>query len=187
MLIRSEFRPAWLSTHRVPLSALDDYLRIYYPPIAPDASPEAKRRLETQYCPKGTLRIWIRTSELRDTNILRLLKHAARFPEFRFSVNGGLDVSAEILESIHALLSVKTPRWIQGVRNNKIGAVRLKYIKGDVDFGPTIGVVVKERYSLPWMRPVYGYQGALIGGYAELLGLGEVAKAWTIGFAVDYS
>jgi hypothetical protein len=128
------------------------------------------------------MRIWIRTSELRDIDILRVLKHAARFPEFTFSVSGGPDVSAEALESIHALLSIKTPRWIQGVRSNKISAVRV-HIKGLYIAGPTINVVVKERYALAWMKRA----GPTMKGYAELLGLEKVAKTWTLRFAVDYS
>jgi hypothetical protein len=183
--LRSEFRPTWLSTHKIPLSALDTYLRTFYPHADPSASPEAQRRLDTQYSPSGSLRIWIRTSELADMNIIKLLKHGTRFPDFTFSVHALPDVSAKMLASIQALVVNKTARWVSGLHNNKISQVRLNP-KGNLN-APAIRVVVRERYAVPWMKRLLANHRIVASGYTESLGLGEVEKVWDFEFGVDYS
>jgi hypothetical protein len=120
--------------------------------------------------------------------VLKLLKHAARFPDFTFSVAGGLDVAPNMLSTIHELLANKTPRWIEGVRYNKISAVRL-HARGDFNGNPTCRVVVKERYTAPWMKPAIWHPNwrRLCEEYEAGLGLAGVGVVWGISFGVDYS
>jgi hypothetical protein len=127
----------------------------------------------------------IRTSELANMDVIKLLKHGARFPDTTLIVHSLPDVSAGMRASLQALISNKTERWVQALRHNKISQVRLQ-LNGNHN-GPAIRVVVKECYALPWMKSSLTHRLAVADSYAKGLGLGDVEKVWDFIFAVDYS
>ncbi|KAH7063978.1 hypothetical protein BKA63DRAFT_428200, partial [Paraphoma chrysanthemicola] len=184
--LRSEFRPVWLATHKIPLCALDGYLKTFYPAVDPRISPEAQRRLETQFSPNASLRLWIRRGELGDVDIIRLLKHMTRFPNFKVTCQAFPDVDTVTLGSIQALIDNKNSSWISWIKNTTISQVRL-LMRGFSDAGRPVRVVIKERYAPQWMKPTLNADTHVPPGYVDNLGLGEVAKQWRIAFGVDYS
>ncbi|KAF1913200.1 hypothetical protein BDU57DRAFT_581743 [Ampelomyces quisqualis] len=194
--MRSEFRPMWLSTHKIPLAAMESYLKAFFPPAKSKASPEARERLNGQFSTSNALRVWIRKSEINDVDITKLIRHALRFPDASITFHALSDGEPEILASLQDLLSNKTDRWINGLRGKKIKQVRLHFIPGR---SPCLEVQVNDRFATKWMREDWMNKWMAPGtttsqwdrqkpeGYDESLGLGEVAKVWRITFVVAYS
>ncbi|KAH7382579.1 hypothetical protein DE146DRAFT_232264 [Phaeosphaeria sp. MPI-PUGE-AT-0046c] len=182
--IRSEFRPAWLSTHNIPLFALPKYLKAFFPIIKSRTSPQVRKRLESQFSPSGSLRLWLRKSELVDVDIISILRHAARFPETTLIVAGSLfSIPPDKVASIQALVSNKTDEWINSVGKNKITQVRV-IAKDRQD--QWLHIVVKERFALEWMKPAL-MKEVDSPEYLESLGLRDMAETWRITFGVEYS
>jgi hypothetical protein len=184
-LIRSEFRPIWLSTNQIPLFAIPTYLKTFYPHPNPKASIEAHRRLATQFCPSGSLRVWIRFNELENMNMLALIKHCIRFPEFKITLHALHTINPASLASLLSLINNKNERWVQGIRTNKISQVR-SFVNRTTSIRPEIRVVAKERFAPKWMKAI-GVQQRPPWRFEESLGLGELAKEWKIDYGVDYS
>lgn len=188
-LLRSEFRPAWLSTNKIPFCALDSYLKAFLPRRNPRASPEAKKRFESQFDPSGSLRIWVRKDEIRDVAVTRLVKHAKRYPNYTITFQAMPDIAATLLTAMEALVSNKNALWVKYVKNNTISQVRFKYRGVGSGLQP-IRVVVKEDYAPPWMKVALDINSRVEAERAEYvgqLGLSEVNKAAAISFGVDYS
>lgn len=168
------------------LGALDTYLKAYYPRInRPNTSLSTSNYLNSQFSASGSLRIWIRTSELENVDIIKLLKHAVRFPKFTISVHSLHDGDAEMVSSLQNLVSNKTNRWVRGIQGNKISRVLLYYTR--FSNRPLCWIVVKEKFALAWMKPYLGGPDPVPEGYLESLGLEGVAKVWYVSFGVDYS
>jgi hypothetical protein len=177
-VLRSEFRPAWLSTHKIPLRVLTAYLKAFFPCPDPRASLEAQKRLASQTSTAGSLRVWIRKSELANVDITRLIRHAVRLPGCRITMHALPDVPTLVLDCLQVLVTNKTNRWISGIRNYKITQVRLVNL--------VVRIVVAERCAPRWMRPLLPTISAP-DGYTQGLGLVELEKGWTIHYGVDYS
>jgi hypothetical protein len=180
---RSEFRPIWLSTHNIPLSALDTYFKAFYPRIDRTNAPSTKQLLKSQTSASGSLRVWIRSSELDDIDIIKLLKHAIRFRKSTISIHSLPNVDAAMLSSIEVLVSNKTDRWVSGIQDHKISRVLL-YARFNIRI---CKIAVKEKFALPWMKPYLGGCNPVTKEYLESLGLDAVAKVWQVRFGVDYS
>lgn len=181
--IRSEFRPAWLSTHKIPLSVLPQYLKAFFPTIKSSTSPKIRKKLESQYSPSGSLRLWLRESELVDANILSILRHAVRFPNSSITVEAMAGVSPDMVASIQALISNTTKAWVHDVGNNKITQVRVMAKKSR---SPWLRIVIKERFALEWMKSALTKE-ANSHEYLKGLGLRDMADTWKVSFGVDYS
>jgi hypothetical protein len=173
----------WLSTHMIPLFALSTYFTAFYPRASPHLSLALKNRLSGQHSASGSLRLWIRISELTDMDIVKLLKHTIRFPNSTVSVHALPDVDAAMLSSIHDLVANKADRWVNAIKGNKISGVLLNANHGQ----QICRIVVKEKYALPWMKAALGTHESAPVGFLEGLGLLEVVKFWRIDFGVDYS
>ncbi|KAF1960564.1 hypothetical protein CC80DRAFT_404029, partial [Byssothecium circinans] len=165
--LRSEFRNLWLNQVRVPLCALDSFLTLFMTTIP-------KRK--TGFDKNGSLRIWLRRTELNDRNIIRLLKHRVRFPDFDIRFEYPPDLPTARVDGLRALLDNSHPRWIGWVKRNIISSVRLRLA--------SIVIVVKERHAPAWMKKTSGMVIPL--AYLPTLGL-ENASPWRITFGVDYS
>jgi hypothetical protein len=175
-----------LSTNKIPLCALDDYLKAFYPRIGPRAAPGFEKRLKSQYSTSGSLRIWLRKSELKCVDITRLIKHAIRFPDFTITVHSLPDMHADILSLLQTLMSNKMIRWVSAIKGNKISQARLEsspYLRGPRLFAR---IVVKEKHATSWMRLMAQGANAMPTNYAETLGLGKETDVWKITFGIDY-
>ncbi|KAH3915392.1 hypothetical protein HBH56_073570 [Parastagonospora nodorum] len=186
--MRSEFRPAWLSTHKIPLFALDGYLKAFYPRTGPGASDEVKKRLESTYSRSGLLRVWVRKPDLDlpCVDILQLIKHTLRFPDFSITVSAAIDVPPETLSAIQAVLSNKAARWVSGIKGNKVSQLRLRWSYRGPNPCLEVTVVVKDEYAPRWMRAPNDANWKS-SDYAEALGLGRATDRVDFAFRVDYS
>ncbi|KAH8728972.1 hypothetical protein GQ44DRAFT_501154 [Phaeosphaeriaceae sp. PMI808] len=183
--LRSEFRPAWLSTHKIPMYTLDRYLKAFFPAPDPRASLEAQRRMATQYSDSGSLRLWIRMSELSDTDIMGLLRHVTRFPKLTITCEAHPHtMPVQWLGALQGIIRNKNDVWVKAIVQKHISQVRVKMVN---NAGRPVRIVMKERYAPQWMRPLIAPDSLIPEGYVASLGLGEVAMEWRVSFGVDYS
>ncbi|KAF1834066.1 hypothetical protein BDW02DRAFT_569464 [Decorospora gaudefroyi] len=187
-LIRTEFRPLWLSTNRFPLYVLDGYFKAFFPaPLrASQTAAEVRTRIATYYNPAGNLRLWINKVSLADIDVLQLLKFSNRFPAYKFTVKAGLPViTPKTVASITALVENKNSTWIKHIKQHIITQVRIKI--NDPNDDDRLHVVIKESHAPKWAKSYLGlghtrrrakYWGASVG-------LGDAGWYLTVG--VDYS
>jgi hypothetical protein len=187
-LIRSEFRPAWLSTHKIPLCALTTYLKAFFPHKLQKTTPEAQRLLRSQTTTAGSLRIWIRADELKDAEITRLIRHVNRFPDARITFHSLPSVKPSTLNQLNLLINNRTPRWVAEIHGHKITQVRVH--------DQTVRLVVAERWAPKWMRPsAMAPSPTDKDETTEALGLAGLAGvqltsmglAWSVQYGIDYS
>ena len=184
-LIRTEFRPMWLNTHRFPLFAVDPYLKTFFPLPTPSTD---RKRLDSYNDPSGTLHIIIRNNDLADTDILKLLKHKARYPSYNFRPIPAPHetVDEPTISSIAALINNTSPAWIKWIKGNVVTQFRLKCNwRGYADAGKPLRVVIKERHAPAWMKPTLNADKHVPPGYLEKLGL-SLVTGWKVWFGVDY-
>lgn len=182
-LIRSEFRPAWLSTHKIPLSLLPTYLKAFYPPPKPNTSPSLQQKLDSQSRPNGSLRLLIRESEIPDIDIIPIIRHAARFPSFSLTCLGMPGVDAALLASIQGVLDNKTEAWTRDVREKRVTQLRLM---ANGRSRARMRIVVKERWAEEWMKEGIT-KDDLAGEYVRSRGLEGTAEFWRVAFGVEYT
>jgi hypothetical protein len=173
-----------LSTNKIPLCALDGYLKAFFPRPNPRASPEAQKRIQTQCNSSGSLRIWVRKDELDDVDITRLAKHATKFPEYTITFHSAPDVPATRLSAFQALVTNKNALWKKWIKANTISQLRLRMC--DMP-NQRIRVVIKEEQAPLWMKLGSSAHLSPFPEFLEKLGLADVHKEWGIGFGVDYS
>lgn len=121
---------------------------------------------------------------LRHTDILRLLKHKARFPAYTIIPIAAPSIGPDTVTSLSALLdnnNAKGQRWIKSsiVRQVRIGG------GGYAGTDHTIRVVIKERYAPDWMKAISVYQDVRPKHLAKELGFERCG--WNVDFGVDYS
>jgi hypothetical protein len=181
-VIRTEFRPLWLSTHLFPLFVLDGYLGAFFPaPLPKSANEDLRKRVEKYHDPAGTLRLWVTAETMKNADILKLLKFKLRFPAYTITPTSyNSQVSADHA-SLTTILTNTKPTWIKWIRTNAIKQVRVR-INGTDRYH----IVVKEKYAPPWMRIApnnrpYRY------GLLESLGLNPANLGMDVSFGVDYS
>jgi hypothetical protein len=184
-LIRSEFRPAWLSTHKIPLCALTPYLKAFFPHKLPIAKPEVQKLLRSQTTTTGRLRIWIFSEELKDAEITRLIRHVNRFPDARITFHSFSNVEQSTLNQLNLLVNNRTARWVVDILGHRITQVRVQ--------DQTVRLVYAERWAPQWMRPMATAprspdkdEMTVALGLADLQ-LGDAWRAWDIQYGVDYS
>jgi hypothetical protein len=186
-IIRTEFRPLWLSTHRFPLSVLDGYFRAFFPaPLRSSKNEELRKRIEKYHDPAGTLRLWISKDTVKAADILKLLKFKLRFPAYTFTPISSHPQVDEDTASLSKLLNNKTPKWNQWIKSNAIKQVRIGVHKGYF-LRVSCYIVVKEPWAAPWMKsPYYGSVQAR-DDFVGSLGLGSEYLGGEVRFGVDYS
>jgi hypothetical protein len=124
--LRSEFRPLWLPTNRIPLCALERYLKAFYPLPKPKASEKAKARLASQFNPDSMLKLWIRATELDNYDWTKVFKLKVRFPNLivgALAIPSKKDNSPLHIRSLTALnefINTENKVFLHGIRTNKI-------------------------------------------------------------------
>jgi hypothetical protein len=186
--MRSEFRPMWLSTHKMPLFALDGYLKVFYPRPSAIASLETMNRHESTYSRSGSLRVWVRKTDLDlpSVDILQVIKHKLRFPDFSFTVSAAVDVPSETTLAIQDIITNKKARWVRGIKGKKVSQLRLRWSHRYRHQCLEATIVVKDECAPRWMR-VPNNVNAKASDYAEALGLGATTERVNFAFRVDYS
>ncbi|EMD94059.1 hypothetical protein COCC4DRAFT_190830 [Bipolaris maydis ATCC 48331] len=186
-LIRKEFRPLWLSTHRFPLFALGGYFKAFFPPPlrANQASDQIRQRVARYYHPGGSLRIWLNIDSLADVDILPVIKFHLRFPMYTFNlISVHPKVTAEDRNSISTLIYNPNVTWVRYIKQHIITQVRLQivnYIQGT----EIVRIVLRESQVPDWMKGTWGHNDDHATTYRESLGLEELK--WAIRFGTDYS
>ena len=175
----------FLSTHRFPLAALAGYFKAFFPLPSPRTD---LKRFTSYHDPAGALRLWIRQDDLCNTDILRLLKHKVRFPDYAITLDfapGLLDesVADAMRVALLAVINNRSKKWVGWIRGNVVTQLRL-VCRGFED--GRLRVVVKERYAPGWMRPTLDADRLIPEGYLESLGLDQ-ATGLKVNFGVDYS
>lgn len=166
--------------HRIPFSELDRYLSVFLrlPPK------KDRHRYEAYYNSSGILRIWIRTSELNNTDLMRLLKFKVRLPDYKI-VFCHLPDSSELIQGLNQLVNHTHPRWLRWIRGNIITQVRLR--KMAINNKYKFYIVIKEQWAEDWMKPsLYGLLHDPPEGYLHTIGMDKMAY-WGFSFAVCYS
>jgi hypothetical protein len=176
-LIRSEFRSIWLSCHRIPLCSLEGYLKVFFP--TPSSKAEVQGTLSSYGTSGGSLRVWVRNTELANRDLRKLLKHKMRFPDCTIQFQGQSDVDEGVLQALQRITDNKDPTWTKWLKGNVITQVRWN---GDRGVLPT-RIIIKERYAPLWMRKVFQQDELLANAFAKDIGLQVVL----VGFGVDYS
>jgi hypothetical protein len=125
-LIRTEFRPLWLSTHRFPLFALEGYFKAFFPkiPRASKMDDKSRKRIESYHDAAGTLRLWIKPACIRDIDILPLLKFRQRFPAYTIDfVSAHFAVKTPLLEFLTLLVNNDSFTWVKYIKQHSITQV----------------------------------------------------------------
>jgi hypothetical protein len=188
-LIRTEFRPLWLSTHRVPLFALEGYFKAYFPVLRGSLrlSKDIQKRIKSYFSDAGTLRIWIRMNCLRHADILFLLKFRLRFPAYTITFDPGHPaIQSHTINSLNTLMNNANPTWVKHIKQNRITQVRLAFGHyPNQTFELVMRIVVKEMYAPSWMMATCARQPSAIEEYERQLGLDN--PVWYVSFGVSYS
>lgn len=178
----------WLSTHKIPLFALEGYLKVFYPRAAASTSPETKNLIESTYSRSGSIRVWVRKTDLDlpCVDILQVIKHKLHFPNFSFMVSAAVDVPSETMFAIQAIIANKGARWVRGIKGNKVSQLRLRWSHRYQHPCLDVTIVVKDECAPRWMRAPNDVNEKA-SHYAEALGLGATTDRVIFAFRVDYS
>ncbi|KAL5117121.1 hypothetical protein ACEQ8H_004946 [Pleosporales sp. CAS-2024a] len=189
--IRSEFRPAWLSTHQIPLHAVHRYIKAFYPRLDDDMPKEIRERLTAQSSPCGPLRVTYHHTEpthpgLGDMNIMGLLRHVAHNPTFTVTVTSTLDKPFGIAASIQTIISNKSKKWIKAIKAGKISQVLLRLSEGEC----CMRIVYKVLHA-PWWMGVRFFESRTDwhedrDQFQDIMGLSKIGRPWWISYGLDY-
>lgn len=182
-LIRTEFRPLWLTTHRFPLHVLNSYFKVFFPPPlrASQASDQARKRIESYNNPAGTLRLYINKDSFSNVDIMPVLKFRVRFPQYTIvPVSADPYVGSGLLLYLRFLINNTNPIWIRNVERHLITQVRLQPRNLQL-----LRIVVKESYVSGLASPLYPFGHHGKEEYAASLGLDGRTRVFRTG--IDYS
>jgi hypothetical protein len=179
MQIRAEFRPMWLSTHRLPLNLTDTYFKAFFPTRTPRTLARFKPQTKTVI----DLRIWVRKEEIDHCDVTRLFRHKARFPRCTITCQGLPDMKEKTLRELERVMNHSNPVWTEWMSGNRISQVRLRLAR---DKTVSLTAVVKEKFAEPWMKVISAKppKGAL---EESLKRFGLEDDFWKAEFCVDYS
>ncbi|KAF2623746.1 hypothetical protein BU25DRAFT_173782 [Macroventuria anomochaeta] len=190
MQIRAEFRPMWLSMHRVPLNFMDTYFKAFFPARIPPTLARFKPHVLTS----SSLRIWVRKDDLGSTanccDATRLFKHKARFPDCAITCQSLSSTEDSILRDLEWLINHKNAAWRKSVIGGSISQVRFG-LDTDWDTGKktvAVDMVVKERFAEPWMKIISAAppKGAM-ERFLRHFGFELHSRPWKTRVSVDYS
>ncbi|KAI4623195.1 hypothetical protein J4E83_004587 [Alternaria metachromatica] len=187
-LIRTEFRPLWLSTHQFPLFALDGYFKAFFPVLRGGSrlSEDVRKRIKGYSKTTGTLRLWIRMDCLKRVDVLPLLKFRHRFPEYIITPKAAQpNVEKLTMDSFTALMNTDNATWVSYIKQHRVTQVKLQISRYEVrSSNLPMRIVLKEKYALDWMGSGFVRLPHVVEEYKEFLGLDP---SWGVTFAVDYS
>jgi hypothetical protein len=154
MQIRAEFRPMWLSTHRLPLSLTDAYFKAFFPAW----TSRALARFKTHPNSIVAFRIWVRKGDMgtifNTRDATRLLRHKARFPNCTITCQGNpLIIKDALLQNVERILNHSNPTWLKWVNKGRISQIRLGLDTDDTTV--KLILVLKERFTEPWMKVLH--------------------------------
>jgi hypothetical protein len=136
--------------------------------------------LRSQTTSVSSLRIWIRTDELKDAEITRLIRHVIRFPDACITFHALPGVPASTIYHLNMLVNNRHERWVAEIRSHKITQVRVQ--------DQTARIVVAERWAPQWMRPLaIGAPPSDEDELTEALGLAGLGLGWSMQYGIDYS
>ncbi|KAF2662434.1 hypothetical protein K491DRAFT_178244 [Lophiostoma macrostomum CBS 122681] len=176
--IRSEFRPWWMNGHRLPLSELDDYISVFFR----GQLKKGRDRQDPYFNPAGMLRVWVRDSELKDIDIMRLVKLKVRLPNYTIIFDHGSDVPGPLIYGLNQLVNNTNAQWLRWLRGNIITQVRIRQNNNSASH--KFYVVVKEKWAKDWMKPALNQ--AVADGFLDTIGLEDLVY-WNVRFGVCYS
>ncbi|KAI4943976.1 hypothetical protein J4E91_009124 [Alternaria rosae] len=187
-LIRTEFRPLWLSTHRFPLFALDGYFKAFFPVLRGGSrlNEEVRKRIESYFKTTGTLRLWVRMDCLKHVDVLPLLKFRHRFPDYTIMPESAQsNVDTLIMDSFTALMNTNHATWVRYIKQHRVTQIKLQISRYEVrPSNLPMRIVLKEKYALDWMGSGFVRLPHVVEEYKGSLGLDP---SWGVTFAVDYS
>ncbi|KAI4697106.1 uncharacterized protein J4E84_000231 [Alternaria hordeiaustralica] len=187
-LIRTEFRPLWLSTHQFPLFALEGYFKAFFPVLRGGSrlNEDVRKRIKSYSKATGTLRLWVRMDCLKHVDVLPLLKFRHRFPEYTITPQPApFNVDTLTIDSFTAFMNTSHATWVRYIKQHRITQIKLQVSRYTV--GPSnlpMRIVLKEKDALGWMGSGLISQSHLVEEYKRFLGLDP---SWGVTFAVDYS
>jgi len=175
----------WLSTHRIPFIFTDSYFKAFFVARAPKVTRSNIFGLKI-----FSLRIWVRKDDLgtvwNGCEVTRLFKHKARFPSCAIECQSLPEIVAEgTLRQLERLINHDARVWREAITASKFSRVRL--CLQDDKQTPVMHIVVKERFSEPWMKVISKRPSP--DGMAKFLkqfGL-ETDARWEARVSVDYS
>jgi hypothetical protein len=182
-VIRTEFRPLWLSTHRFPLFVLDGYFKAFFPaPLPKSANADLRKRVEKYHDPAGTLRLWISDETMLNADIIKLLKFKIRFPAYTITPTFSQPDMIADLAFLTTIINCTNPRWIKWIQSNTIQQVRVGHCRKE-----GCRFVVKEKYASLWMKAPFHFYSHDVNPFLKSLGLLTEGIEPRVSFGVDYS
>lgn len=169
-----------MGSHKIPLCALDNYLSAFFP----SRLKETKAHFEASTNTAGELRIFLRQDDMRGRDLLRLVKHKLRFPDYTIVFQQLAAVSEVRARGLEQLVNNQHPTWNRWIRRNDVVSQIRIGLSSQHSAGDTITVVMKEKHALPWMKPTLNQ--IVPNDFPPSIGLDKVTH-WQISFAVDYS
>lgn len=191
MQIRAEFRLMWLSTHKIPLSLVTTYLKVFFPirlPKIPSFKPLALNA--------PNLRVFIRRDDMDSDHlddVTRLLKHKARFPASVITCHSLPYYDGKVLRALERVINHSNVAWLQALSKGKFSQVRLGIHTTTSTWDGhksqvAVDIVVKERFAEPWMKPTLKAPPAGdLDRFLERIGFAPDSIAWRVKVNVDYS
>ena len=183
MQIRAEFRPMWLSTHRIPLNFMNSYLKAFFPARVPKVT-----RFNPHALAASALRIWVREDDLgtflNGCDMTRLFKHKARFPDCAITCQSLHSTEDSTLRDLERLINHDNPVWRRLVTVGRISQVRLS-LNGTSTV--VLYIVMKERFAEPWMKANSTRPPDQLNGFLRQLGFELDNRTWEVHVSVDYS
>lgn len=173
--IRSEFRPWWMTVHRIPFCELAKYISVFL------RSPPKKDRdrCKTYFNPAGTLRVHVRLSELENMDIISLIRLKERLPDYKIIFEHGRDVPDVLAFGLNQIVHHRDPVWRQWIRGKRITQLRCRSTSNTHKFH----IVVREEWSEPWMKRAINPR--MPDNYLRKFDLEDIVY-WSFGFAVCY-
>jgi len=180
--LRAEFRPMWLTTHRIPLSLVASYLKAFFPARLPKGMQLKPLTLSTP-----SLRIFIRSEDFNSEHfcdVTRLFKHKARFPGSVITCHSLPYYNYMVLQELDQFINNKNTAWMQSIKGDTISQVRLgSYTQST--FG--VDIVVKERFAEPWMKVTWPQTTHNIEPFLRGFGIIQSTTMSKVHVFVDYS
>ena len=183
--IRAEFRPMWLSAHRIPFNFTDSYFKAFFVARAPKVTRSNIFGLKT-----SSLRIWVRKDDLGTVwtgcEVTRLFKHKARFPSCAIECQSLPEIVKEgTLRQLERLINHDASVWRKAITASNFSQIRLSLHTDKKT--PVMHLVVKERFSEPWMKVISKKPSPeVLGRFLKQFDL-DTDAGWEALVSVDYS
>ncbi len=179
----------WLSTHKIPLSYVNAYLKAFFPLRLPKAI-----RIKHSSLVNSTLRIFVRRENLITyhlCDVTRLIKHKARHPNCTITCLSLPNSQESVLHGMERILNHDNGAWMHSVGSGRFSQIRIgvheqQGTRGTSYTMTAMDVVVKERFAESWMKPSYPNKDD-VDRFLEQFGFIRDGSRWHVRLYVDYS